>query len=401
MIVSIIGMGYVGLNLAIAIPSDVFVVGFDTNKELVEQLLDGKSHIEGVPSGTLAKRLSQGNFKPTSEPSDIGQSDIVIIAVPTPLDENRKPDLNYLKVACKTVADQLKKNCLIINESTSSPGTLRDLIKPLIERYADQGIELEFAVSPERVDPGNKSWNLFNTPRLYSGLTPEASMKTRAFYSTFCEVLHEVSSPEVAELAKLFENTFRQVNIALVNEFAQITNALDTSVYEVLEAANTKPFGFMKFSPGPGVGGHCIPVDPTYLSSTALEVGIPAKFIDLANETNLRMTDYVISRIQRDSGLSLKKKRIQIIGVAYKPDVADTRETPAARLIDTLRELGAVVNWHDPLVKKWRNEISSDIEQVDISIIVTAHSILSLDSITSGSSYVFDTTGTLSEAETF
>jgi UDP-N-acetyl-D-glucosamine dehydrogenase len=334
--ISIIGQGYVGLNLAMAIPNHHQVVGYDVNPELVTQLLGGNSHIEGIASQDLTLKVTNASYIPTSDSSLITDSEIIVIAVPTPLDANRQPDLSYVRSACLTIASVMKSKVLVINESTSYPGTLRDLIKPLIEENSSSSSLYEYAVSPERVDPGNKSWNLFNTPRLYSGLTSEASNRAKEFYSSFCKELHEVSSPEVAEAAKLFENTFRQVNIALVNEFAQIAHALGISVYETLDAANTKPYGFMKFLPSAGVGGHCIPVDPSYLSATALELGVPAKFIDLANETNLLMANYVISRVLHDNPPTLKGKRIQVVGVAYKPNVADTRETPAGRLAQML-----------------------------------------------------------------
>lgn len=398
--VSIIGMGYVGLNLAMAIPSEIEVVGFDVNRGLVENLLQGKSHIEGISDELLAKKIKVNSFHPTINAGEIADSDIVIIAVPTPLDSKKEPDLTFLQSACETIAANVARDVLVVNESTSFPGTLRDFIKPHIEEKSNPSLKFEFAVSPERVDPGNKQWNLFNTPRLISGLTDSATQKAMLFYGSFCSTIIEVSSPEVAESAKLFENTFRQVNIALVNEFAQIAHALGISVYEVLDAANTKPYGFMKFRPSAGVGGHCIPVDPTYLSSTAEKVGVPAKFINLANKTNLEMGNYIVSRVQASVGPTLENKRIQIIGVAYKPDVADTRETPAAIIVDALRKLGAVVSWHDPLVREWRNEASSELGYSDIAIVVTKHSEVSSESILSSASYVFDTTGHVIGAET-
>ena len=399
--ISIIGQGYVGLNLAMAIPNHHQVVGYDVNPVLVARLLGGNSHIEGIASEDLSLKVTNGGYIPTSDSSLITGSEIIVIAVPTPLDSNRQPDLSYVKSACLTIASVMQSKVLVINESTSYPGTLRDLIKPLIEENSSSSSLYEYAVSPERVDPGNKSWNLFNTPRLYSGLTSEASNKTKQFYSSFCKELHEVSSPEVAEAAKLFENTFRQVNIALVNEFAKISHALGISVYETLDAASTKPYGFMKFLPSAGVGGHCIPVDPSYLSATALELGVPAKFIDLANETNLLMANYVISRVLQDNPPTLKGKKIQVVGVAYKPDVADTRETPAGRLIDELRSLGADVIWHDPLVNNWRGESSSALGGVDIAILVTNHRAISEQAIMEAAPYIFDTTGALSGVPSF
>jgi UDP-N-acetyl-D-glucosamine dehydrogenase len=287
----------------------------------------------------------------------------------------------------------LKTPALIINESTSFPGTVRNLIKPEIEKHSGGAIEHMYAVSPERVDPGRVDWDQKNTPRLYAGLTPEASKSVREFYSTFCDNLVEVSSPEVAEAAKLFENTFRQVNIALVNEFAQIAHALGISVYETLDAAATKPYGFMKFMPSAGVGGHCIPVDPSYLADTAARVGVPATFIERANEVNLEMAAYVVGRVAADNGGSLSGKSVQVIGVAYKPNVADTRETPAELVIVELKKAGAVVSWHDPVVKNWHGAGSSDLGGSEIAIVVTMHDVVSAGAVLASAPYVFDTTG--------
>jgi UDP-N-acetyl-D-glucosamine dehydrogenase len=243
------------------------------------------------------------------------------------------------------------------------------------------------------VDPGRTDFNQKNTPRLYAGLTKEASERTRDFYSKFCDNLVEVSSPEVAEAAKLFENTFRQVNIALVNEFAQIAYALGISVYETLDAANTKPYGFMKFTPSAGVGGHCIPVDPTYLAAIAEEHGAPATFIRIANEVNLEMSRYVVSRVAADHGGSLTGKSVLVVGVAYKPDVADVRETAAELVIKHLRHAGAVVSWHDDVVQEWAGEKSSPLTGVDIAVVVTKHSTVDVKQILACAPYVFDTTG--------
>jgi UDP-N-acetyl-D-glucosamine dehydrogenase len=250
-----------------------------------------------------------------------------------------------------------------------------------------------YAVSPERVDPGRSDWNQKNTPRLYAGLTPEASKAVRDFYSTFCNELVEVSSPEVAESAKLFENTFRQVNIALVNEFAQIAHALGISVYETLDAAATKPYGFMKFMPSAGVGGHCIPVDPSYLAHTAAELGVPATFIERANEVNLEMAKYVVDRVAADNGGSLQGKKIQVVGVAYKPNVADVRETPAAPVIEELKKAGASVTWSDDLVSSWMGQDSTPLGGADIAIVVTMHAVTDAQAVLASAPYVFDTTG--------
>lgn len=275
---------------------------------------------------------------------------------------------------------------------------MRNLIKPLIEKHSGGSVEHLYAVSPERVDPGRSDWNQKNTPRLYAGLTPDASRAVHNFYATFCDNLVEVSSPEVAESAKLFENTFRQVNIALVNEFAQIAHALGISVYETLDAAATKPYGFMKFMPSAGVGGHCIPVDPSYLAHTAAGLGVPATFIERANEVNLEMAKYVVDRVKADNGGSLKGKSVQVVGVAYKPNVADVRETPAEPVIEELKSAGAIVTWSDDLVSTWMGQSSSALGGSDIAVVVTLHAVTDAKKVLASAPYVFDTTGKVSGA---
>jgi UDP-N-acetyl-D-glucosamine dehydrogenase len=391
--VAIIGQGYVGLTIS-AFAGDFFeVIGFDNNLRIVNHLNQGISHIEGVESYQLKKLIKFGNYRATNNGSDISDADIVVIAVPTPLTKERTPDLGFIDAACKTIGANVKKPALIINESTSFPGTLRSYIKPTIEKYSQTKAEHLYAISPERVDPGRSDFNQKNTPRLYSGLTSEASKKTKAFYSKFCDNLVEVSSPEVAEAAKLFENTFRQVNIALVNEFAQIAHSLGISVYETLDAANTKPYGFMKFSPSAGVGGHCIPVDPTYLAAVAEEHGAPATFIRRANDVNLEMSKYVVDRVVADNGGSLAGKSVLVVGVAYKPNVADVRETAAELVIEHLRQRGAVVSWHDEVVGSWNGESSAPLSGSDIAIVVTKHDDVKARDILESAPYVFDTTG--------
>jgi UDP-N-acetyl-D-glucosamine dehydrogenase len=391
--VSIIGQGYVGLTISVFAAEHHTVVGFDKNQSVVDALNSGKSHIEGVESADLARWISAGKYKATTDASEIAGSDVVVIAVPTPLTKNREPDLAFVEAACKTIGENLKNSALIINESTSFPGTVRNLIKPEIEKYSNGSIQHLYAVSPERVDPGRTDWNQKNTPRLYAGLTPEASNAVRDFYSTFCGNLIEVSSPEVAESAKLFENTFRQVNIALVNEFAQIAHALGISVYETLDAAATKPYGFMKFMPSAGVGGHCIPVDPSYLAHTAAGLGVPATFIERANEVNLEMAAYVVERVKRDNGGSLQGKKVQVVGVAYKPNVADVRETPAEPVIDELKKAGADITWSDDLVTSWMGETPTPLGGADIAIVVTLHAVTDAKAVLASAPYVFDTTG--------
>ena len=391
--VAIIGQGYVGLTIAAFASNHHDVIGFDLNPSIVDQLNQGISHIEGVESQALKDAIGRGSYKATSSGGDIAGAEIVVIAVPTPLDRDRKPDLTYIDSACKVIAENLTGPALIINESTSYPGTIRNYIKPAIEKYSTAHFDHQYAISPERVDPGRSDYNQKNTPRLYAGLTAEATARTRDFYSTFCDNWVEVSSPEVAEAAKLFENTFRQVNIALVNELAQISHALGIDVRETLDAAGTKPYGFMKFAPSAGVGGHCIPVDPSYLADVAEKAGVAATFIQRANEVNLEMPQYIAQRVAKDNGGSLKGKGVVVVGVAYKPNVADTRETPAELLIDALKELGAEVSWHDPVVQQWRGQQSVDLGSAEIAVVVTKHDVVDSGAILKSASYVFDTTG--------
>ena len=397
--VAIIGQGYVGLTISVFAAAKHEVVGFDMNQKLVDQLNSGRSHIEGVESEAIQKWIKAGRYKATTNAHDISEAEIVVIAVPTPLGKDRQPDLSFIDAACKTVGVNVNHPVLVINESTSFPGTLRDYIKPAVEKYSQDKIEHQYAISPERVDPGRSDFNQKNTPRLYAGLTLEASAKTREFYSSFCDELVEVSSPEVAEAAKLFENTFRQVNIALVNEFAQIAHSLGINVYETLDAANTKPYGFMKFTPSAGVGGHCIPVDPTYLAAVAEEHGAPATFIRRANEVNLEMSKYIVDRVAADNGGSLAGKTVLVVGVAYKPNVADVRETAAELVIKHLRERGAVVSWHDDVVDTWNGGYSSPLSGADIALVVTKHDDVNESDILASAPYVFDTTGKVAGAK--
>ena len=397
--VAIIGQGYVGLTISVFAGRYFHVIGFDNNQRIVDQLNQGISHIEGVEGSDLKSLREAGRYRATATGSDIAEADLIVIAVPTPLTKDRQPDLAFIDAACRTIGENVNKPVLVINESTSFPGTLRNYIKPAIEKYSKTPVEHLYAISPERVDPGRGDYNQKNTPRLYAGLTPEASELTRNFYSKFCDELVEVSSPEVAEAAKLFENTFRQVNIALVNEFAQIAHSLGISVYETLDAANTKPYGFMKFTPSAGVGGHCIPVDPTYLAAVAEEHGAPATFIRRANEVNLEMSKYVVGRVQADNGGSLQGKSVLVVGVAYKPNVADVRETAAELVIEHLHERGAVVSWHDDVVKSWKGESSSLLSGADIALVITKHDDVKERDILASAPYVFDTTGKVSGAK--
>ena len=397
--IAIIGQGYVGLTIAAFASRTNQVIGFDNSQKVVDQLNQGISHIEGVESSSIKAAFDSGNYRASTNGSDIADAEVIVIAVPTPLNKERKPDLSYIESACKTIAENITQPVLVINESTSFPGTIRNFIKPLIESLSANKIEHLYAISPERVDPGRTDWDQKNTPRLYAGLSPEASKRTREFYSFFCDNLIEVSSPEVAEAAKLFENTFRQVNIALVNEFAQISHALGISVYETLAAADTKPYGFMKFNPSSGVGGHCIPVDPSYLAHVAEGLGVPATFIQRANEVNLEMPKYIVARVVADNGGTLSGKSVQVIGVAYKPNVADTRETPAELVIEELKRQGAKASWHDSVVGNWRGESSTPLGGSDIAIVVTLHDAFEKKAVLASAPYVFDTTGKLTGAK--
>jgi len=373
--IAIIGQGYVGRSIAEAsVAAGHSVVGFDTDASVISAL------------------MISGEYQGTTDASLIGSAEVVVIAVPTPLDGARKPDLSAVNAACKTIIENVNKPVLVINESTSYPGTLRNEIAAVIEKAS--GLGHLYAASPERVDPGNEKWVQKNTPRLLAGLTHEATALARKFYSSFCDQIIEVSSPEVAEAAKLFENTFRQVNIALVNEFAQIGDALDIPTREVLEAAATKPFGFMSFQPGPGVGGHCIPVDPSYLAHVAEGAGVPATFIRYANEVNLGMPAYVVSRVAGDIG-SLKGKKVVVVGLAYKSNVTDTREAPAVLVISELQKLGAEVSWHDPVVKNWNGQKSCELKGFDVVIVVTKHDVMSESEIKACAPYIFDCTGSI------
>lgn len=370
--VSIIGQGYVGSALGHAVSNAGHtVVGVETEKN------------------RLNKISTVFNYQVTDDYGRIKDSEIVVIAVPTPLDKSRNPDLTYLRSACASLKKILTKGVLLVNESTSYPGTLRNVIAPLL------GDLHRYASAPERIDPANEKWGIRNTPRLIAGLTDDAKKDAIQFYRSFCDEVIGVSSPEVAEAAKLFENSFRQVNIALVNEFAQIAHALGISSHETLNAAATKPFGFMSFLPSIGVGGHCIPVDPSYLSYAAEKAGVTASIINLANRINAEMPNFVAKRILDLQG-SLEGKTIQVAGIAYKPDVSDVRESPALNLIKQLRAMGAKVSWHDELVVEWNGETTTSISKVDFGIIATAHSGLDYSTWKNDKTRVIDVSTTLS-----
>ena len=390
--VAVIGLGYVGLEVALSASSQYQVVGFDLNEDKVSMLQRGISYIEDISNEKLSNSIQNKSFTPSNNPNKIKGSDVVVICVPTPLDEKRNPDMSFLELACNVIAENLEDPALVINESTSYPGTLREFIKTNIEKQSI--MEHQYASSPERVDPGNKEWNIRKTPRLISGLTKEATLNALKFYGAFSEKLIEVDLPEVAEAAKLFENTFRQVNIALVNELAIICHALRIDCNSVINAASTKPYGFMKFNPGPGVGGHCIPVDPSYLAFKAEEAGVSARFIELANQVNLDMPKYVISRCEELLS-NFSGKKVLIAGVSYKADISDVRETPAELLYQLVIEKGAEVAWFDPLVDSWKpgKIIEFNDNQYDLVIFQAVHSVFDLDKLKSAGKEQFDCTG--------
>ena len=372
--VTIIGQGYVGLPIAVFAAEAGFVVGgFDIDDIKINNLNDGISDSPEVSSDQILSLLNKGNLFFSSDINDHKDSTIYVIAVPTPLDKNHKPDLNFLRNACEILAKVVKPKDLVINESTSYIGTLRNLIKPIIEDSLGE-IDVCYAVAPERIDPGNEIWSVKNTPRNIAGLTDQATSQAVKFYSSFCDSINIVSNPEVAEAAKLFENTFRHINIALVNEFSEIASKFDFSANEAIIAASTKPFGFMPFYPGIGVGGHCIPVDPSYLTFSAEQVGIKTKFIDLANEVNFSTPKIVAKRILIELGGDLVGRRVQLAGITYKPNVSDLRESPALELIKELKSLGAEVFWFDPYVEIFNGDKSRPLDpNVDLGLIIIPH----------------------------
>ena len=387
--VSVVGQGYVGLPLAVAAAKAGHdVLGIDLELSRIEKLKNGISPIGDLTDQQIAGVLKSKNYSVSSDFESIGHAEIVIICVPTPLNSQRKPDFSLLVNALTSITKHMNKDVLIINESTVSPGTTRGLIKETLDKA---GIPYELAYSPERIDPANKKWTVTNTPKLVAGLTSAATERAAAFYKTFVDSVTIGSSPEVIETAKLLENSFRLVNISFVNEIAQFCAAMGIDVREVVDAAATKPYGFMPFYPGAGVGGHCIPVDPSYLVSKAQAMGVPTRFIDLANDLNQSLPSYFTGVASGILG-GLKGKKILVVGIAYKPEVADVRETPAEGLIHQLRAQGADVKWHDELVNEWNGEKSVELTpDFDLAILVNPHSNTDLSAL--GSTRVLNTRG--------
>lgn len=372
--ICVIGQGYVGLPISVkAATAGHKVYGFDIDAPKIEQLKLGISSSPEVTKDQILALQKSNQISFITELEDNYSIDVYIIAVPTPLNNHREPDLKMLENACLTVAEFVQSDTLIVNESTSYIGTLRNFIYPLIKNNTS-AINLRYAVAPERIDPGNNVWHLENTPRIISGLDKTSIDQAVKFYGTFCAQIHQVDKPEIAEAAKLIENTFRQVNIALVNELSAVASKFDFSLHDAINAAATKPFGFMPFYPSIGVGGHCIPVDPAYLSYSAKLVGVESKFIDLANATNLNMPSKVVSRIESQLNNKMNGRKIQIAGIAYKTGVSDIRESPALELIKVLESKGSQVIYHDPLVSNWNHLSSEPLRaDIDLGIIVTPH----------------------------
>jgi UDP-N-acetyl-D-glucosamine dehydrogenase len=393
--ITVVGQGYVGLPLAIAAAeSGVVVFGLDSDKGRIDDLSKGISPLSDISSEAIGKNLDSQNYKPTTDVSVIAESEIILICVPTPITADRKPDLSFLIKAISSVAKNLCKGSLIIIESTIEPGTCQNLLLPILLKESGLGADdFDLAYSPERIDPANLSWTIKNTPKLLAGLSSNAVERSYKFYNQFVDSIIICSSIEVAETAKLLENSFRLINISFINEISLFCQKLGINVTEVIKAAATKPYGFMPFYPSVGVGGHCIPVDPLYLSNKAREIGAPTRFIDLADQINQEMPDYFVGRADEKLN-GLKNKNILVVGVAYKPNVADVRETPVAALISGLRNKGAQVSWHDDLVKEWNGEKSVDLKPVfDLAIIASPHAYLDLKKL--GDTLVLDTRGSI------
>ncbi len=378
--ISIVGQGYVGLPLAITSSKAGYeVIGIDSNDKKVSQLNNYQSPVEDVSHEELKSMINSGNYKASTDYTIDPATKIVCICVPTPLGSDHQPDLEILKTATVRVGKNLKPGMLVIIESTIQPGTTRNVVVPILEKESGLGADkFLVAYSPERIDPMNKKFTIKNTPKLVAGLTPEAATKAKEFYSKFIDQVDVCDSLEVAETAKLLENSFRLVNISFINELAMFCQKIGIDINDVIKAASTKPYGFMPFYPSVGVGGHCIPVDPLYLAEAARAAGAPTRFIELADEINLAMPTYFVGRASEMLG-GLKDKKVLVIGVSYKPNVADVRETPVEALIAGLAKSGAVVSWHDDLVKNWNGQSSIALGSgFDLAILATPHDYLDL-----------------------
>jgi UDP-N-acetyl-D-glucosamine dehydrogenase len=380
--VAVIGAGYVGIpHAATFAEAGCSVLIVDVVPELVERLNRGESHIEDVSSERLAPLVESGKLRATTDYGEVAGCEAVVIAVPTPLSRHREPDLSIVESAARSLAGVLRKGQLVVLESTTWPGTTREVLQPILETSGlKAGEDFHLAFAPERVDPGRTDWTTKTTPKVVGGITPACAERAAELYGRAIDTVHCVSTPEAAELTKLLENTFRAVNIALVNELAVLCDRMGIDIWEVVDAASTKPFGYMRFSPGPGLGGHCIPVDPFYLTWKAREYGFHTEFIELAGKVNEEMPYFCRSLISQalnhGAQKAMKGSRILVLGVAYKPDISDVRESPALKIISLLRNAGADVSFHDPHVARVDDlgSVAYEPANYDCVVIVTDHS---------------------------
>ena len=403
--VGVIGLGYVGLPLAVEYGEGGFkVVGFDISTEKVKLITNGKSYIDDIPDNRVAPLIKSGHLKATTEDRLLSQMDCVSICVPTPLSKTKDPDISYIMAAVKWLKKHLHKDMLIVLESTTYPGTTDEVIKPILEESGLKvGRDFYLAFSPERVDPGNAHFTTKNTPRVVGGTTKKCTQTAKAYYEQVIPNIYPVSSTQAAEMVKLLENTFRSVNIGLVNEMAVMCRRMNMDVWEIIDAAATKPFGFMPFYPGPGLGGHCIPIDPHYLSWKLKTLNYYARFIELAGDINSHMPEWVIDRITsllNDHGKSVKGTNILVLGMAYKKNIQDVRESPALDVADLLVKLGANIKYNDPYVpsiKMGKTTFKSSrlnstlLKKADLTVILTDHSDYNYQLIVDNSNLVFDT----------
>ena len=403
--IGVVGLGYVGLPLALEFANAGFhVIGYDVSERVVKQLMSGKSHIQDVSSEDLGALVKSGHFEATVDESRLREMDAISIAVPTPLAKTRDPDMTYIIAAADAIARNAHPGLLIVLESTTYPGTTRELMQPKLEAAGlTVGEDVFLAFSPERVDPGNPVWNTKNTPKVVGGITPACTEVATALYQSCLSTIVPVSSTETAELVKLLENTFRSVNIGLVNEMQIVCDKLGVNVWEVIEAAATKPFGFMKFTPGPGIGGHCIPLDPHYLAWKMRTLNYKTRFIDLASEINSEMPALVVERVSQALNTDRKPvngSRVLVLGVAYKKDIDDMRESPALDVIRMLEEQSAKVVYHDPHVATFRDDgherhsvdlTDEELRSADAVVIVTDHSSVDYQRVVNLARIVVDT----------
>jgi UDP-N-acetyl-D-glucosamine dehydrogenase len=403
--VGVVGLGYVGLPLAVVLAEAGYtVLGVDLDAAKVEALHRGESYIEDIPAATVAGLVRSGRLKASTEFSSLADADGVSICVPTPLRKTGDPDLSFIVSAAQALRPALHAGMVVILESTTYPGTTRELVQPELEATGLRvGQDLFLAFSPERVDPGRSDWTTKNTPKVIGGITPACTAVAAAMYAGAMDSVVRVSSAEVAEMTKLLENTFRAVNIAMVNEMALMCDRLGLDVWEVIDAASTKPFGFMRFLPGPGLGGHCIPIDPLYLSWKMKSIKYNARIIDLASEINTNMPRHVVARVQdvlNEQGKPLRGSRLLVVGVAYKPDIGDTRESPGLDVIGLLRDKGAQVSYYDPFVPAIEHEgwgltsapdLLAEARRADCVVIITHHSAIDYRALVEASALVFDT----------